>query len=770
MTTLLDRPARTAEPPAAGPPPPGRLRRLMRGPAAQAAYIRPAALVMLVGTAFLYLWNLTASGYGNSFYAAAELAGTQSWKAWLFGSLDAGNAITVDKPPGALWVATAFARVFGFNSFTVLAPQAFMGIAAVGLLYLTVKRVAGPVAGLVAGSALALTPVAVLMFRFNNPDALLVLLMVTAAYFVVRALERASARWLMLAGVAVGFAFLTKMGQAFLVLPGFGLAYLIAAPTSFRRRLLHLVAALGAVVASAGWYVALVELWPASSRPYIGGSTNNSLLELALGYNGLGRLLGGAGNGGGGGGSTGFGGSPGITRMFGDAFGAEISWLLPAALIALAGGLWVTRRAPRTDLMRAGLVLWGGWLLVTAGVFSFMSGTVHPYYAVALAPAIAALVALGAWLGRRHRWLLAAMVASTAAWDYVLLTRTPDFAPWAKYVVVVVGAVAAALLLTGRRIQRTLPAAILAATVSLGLGSTAYAASTASQTHNGSIPTSGPTTSAMPGRMAARSTAPTDPQPPTNSSTGSTDTTDTSGTAGSSATSNTSGSSGSSGSSGTAGSSGSSGTAASSGASGASGTAGTAGTAGSSGTAASSGASGTAGTAGSSGTSGTSGTAGSSGTSGAAASSGASGTAGTAGSSGTAGTAASSDSSGFSGPGGVPGGMGGDASASSELTALLSKTTTTWAAATSGSQSAASLELATGKAVIAIGGFSGTDDAPTLSQFQQWVAEGKISYYIAGGQGGRAGGSSAASEIQSWVEANYTASTVGNTTVYTLTS
>ncbi|TCO43897.1 4-amino-4-deoxy-L-arabinose transferase-like glycosyltransferase [Kribbella antiqua] len=643
MTTLLD-PSRTrsgpesAEPPAR---PPGPLRRLVRGPSEQAAYVRPAALAMLAGTAFLYLWNLTASGYANSFYAAAVQTGTQSWKAWLFGSLDAGNAITVDKPPAALWVATAFARLFGFNSFTVLAPQAFMGIAAVGLLYLTVKRISGPVAGLIAGTTLSLTPVAVLMFRFNNPDAFLVLLLVAAAYCVVRALDKASWKWLALAGVAVGFGFLTKMGQAMLVVPAFGLVYLIAAPTSVRKRLLHLVGALGAMIVSAGWYVALVELWPASSRPYIGGSTNNSLLELALGYNGLGRLLGGQGNGGGGGGSstnTGFGGSTGITRMFNDAFGTEISWLLPAALIALVAGLWLTRRAPRTDRTRAGLVLWGGWMLVTAVVFSFMSGTIHPYYTVALAPAVAVLVAMGvrlAWQRRDElvaRLSLAAMVLATGVWDYVLLTRTPSFVPWLKFVVLAAAVVAAGLALVGRRVRRVLPALVLALVVALGLGSTAYAVSTASQTHSGSIPTSGPSSSAMGGGGGMRGGA-------------------------------------------------------------------------------------------------------------------------------------------GGGNGGDPGGgMGGGAQTSSELTALLSKTTTTWAAAVSGSQSAASLELATGKSVIAIGGFSGTDDAPTLAQFKEWVAEGKIAYYISGGQGGGGGSSSAASEIQSWVEANYTATTVGSTTVYALTS
>src|SRR5206468_782852 len=157
---------------------------------------------------------------------AAVQAGTQNLKAWLFGSLDSGNSITVDKPPAALWVAVAFARIFGFSSFTVLAPQALMGVGSVGLLYATVKRTSGPVAGLIAGAALALTPVAVLMFRFNNPDALLVLLMVAAAYCTVRAIEKAGPKWLAFAGAALGLGFLTKMMQAFLVLPGLALAYL----------------------------------------------------------------------------------------------------------------------------------------------------------------------------------------------------------------------------------------------------------------------------------------------------------------------------------------------------------------------------------------------------------------------------------------------------------------------------------------------------------------------------------------------------------------
>jgi 4-amino-4-deoxy-L-arabinose transferase-like glycosyltransferase len=628
----------------------------------------------------LYLWNLTASGYGNTFYAAAEQAGTQSWKAWLFGSLDAGNVITVDKPPGALWVATAFGRVFGFSSFSVLVPQALMGVAAVALLYATVKRTSGAVAGLIAGAALAVTPVAVLMFRFNNPDALLVLLMIAAAYCVVRALEKVGPMWLVFAGVAIGFGFLTKMMQSFLVLPALALVYLIAAPTSLNRRLLDLVAALLAVVVSAGWYVALVELWPASSRPYIGGSTNNSLLELALGYNGLGRILGGEGIGGGGGGGGGggtnaaFGGSTGLTRMFGDSFGTEISWLLPAALIALVGGLWLTRTAPRTNRARSGLVLWGGWLIVTALVFSYMSGITHAYYAVALAPAIAGLVATGiqlCWQRRAElpaRLTLAAMLVATGVWDYVLLTRTPTFLPWLKFAVLAVGLVAAAFLLVERRrLDRLVPATILTLVLALGLGSTGYAASTASQTHSGSIPTSGPSSSAMGGGRGGT--------PPTGKA---------GGRGGMRPGRSTTGTPQNQG----------------------------------------------------------------------------------------AGATAPQE-----GAQPASGGQGGDGQANSALAALLAKTTSTWAAATGGSQSAATLELASGKSVIGIGGWDGSDNAPTLAQFKQYVAEGKIAYYISGGKGGGGGqrggpggSASSASEIQAWVTANYTATTVGTSTVYSLIS
>ncbi|AEH07987.1 MULTISPECIES: ArnT family glycosyltransferase [Protofrankia] len=732
---------------------PVRLPRPLRGHVADPWWIRPALLVLLAATAVGYLWGLGASQYANSFYAAAVQAGTQSWKAWFFGSFDASNFITVDKPPASLWVMGLSGRIFGFNSWSMLVPNALEGVAAVGILYLAVRRWIGPRAGLLAAAVFALTPVAVLMFKFNNPDALLVLLLVVAAYCVVRATEDGGFRWIALAGAAVGFAFLTKMMQAFLPVPAFALVYLVAAPTSVGRRLLGLLAGAGAIVVSAGWYVAAVELWPKDSRPYIGGSTNNSILELTFGYNGLGRVFGGDGNPGGGagrgmftglpqgdlpagaaaylnqmappggvggpgtGGGPGggmFGGATGWNRLFSGEMGTQISWLLPAALIALVGGLWVTRRAARTDRVRAGLLLWGGWTLVTGGVFSYMSGIIHPYYTIAVAPGIGGLLAFGGtalWRARDSwvsRVLMAAAVGLTGGWSFVLLNRTPDWYPALRFVVVAAAGVGVLALLIGRRLptRSVVGAVVGAAAVALALGapSAAYAVETASAPHSGSIPSAGPATAGggFPSGMTRQFFGPTGGA-----------------------------------------------------------------------------------------------------TNGAA-------------------SGRPRDDRGFGGgaggsAGGPDGGFGGGVAADSEIVQLLrnGQAGHRWAAATSGSQSAGPLELASGTAVMAMGGFSGGDPTPTLDQFKQYVAAGDIHYYIAGGGAGRSaapdasagaapaagddpaasgepGGSSGpgvfgapgetggfggpggfggrgSGEITSWVESRFTALTVGGRTVYDLT-
>lgn len=236
---------------------------------------RPALMALLTLTAAAYLWALGSSGWANDFYAAAVQAGTQDWKAWLFGSLDPGNSITVDKPPAALWVMVLSARLLGFGHWSMLLPQALMGVGAVAVLYAAVRRCSGPAAALSAGIALAVTPVAALMFRYNHRDALLVLLLVVAGYCTLRAVERAGTGWIVLAGMAIGFAFLTKMLQAFLVVPAFASVFLIAAPGGPGRRLVKLLAGTAALVVCAGWYLVLVSVWPVTSRPYIGGSTDN---------------------------------------------------------------------------------------------------------------------------------------------------------------------------------------------------------------------------------------------------------------------------------------------------------------------------------------------------------------------------------------------------------------------------------------------------------------------------------------------------------------
>ncbi len=527
------------------------------------------------------------------------------------------------------------------------------------------KRWSGPAAGLVAGALVALTPVAALMFRFDNPDALLVLLMTLAAYFVVRAIDKPDGekamRWLMFAGVALGFAFLTKMLQGLLVLPAFGLAYLIAAPITLRRRFGHLLAAAGALIVSGGWYVALVALWPAGSRPYIGGSETNSLWELAIGYNGLGRIFGGDGNGGGGGSS--FGGDTGLTRMFGTSFGSEISWLLPAALIGLVAGLFFTRRLPRTDKIRASLIIWGGWLVITALVFSYMSGTIHPYYSVALAPAIAATVAVSGrelWRGRSHlavRAVLATMIAATGAWTYYLLGRdTAGWLPWLRWTALIGSIVGAVLLVMGgNRLRNLAVVGLLVGALTALSGTAAFTVATAATPHSGSIPTSGPAgySSGVGGGFGGGG----------GSMTGGPD--------GRSRSTTTSGTS----------------------------------------------------------------------------------------------TQGDATQDGTAPSGTTPGGGTGTGSSTSELDQLLAAADTRWAAAVIGSQSAASYELETGASVMAIGGFTGSDPSPTLAEFQQYVANGEITYFITGGSdgGGRGGsGSGTASQITAWVEQNFTATTVGS--------
>lgn len=612
--------------------------------------------VALVGiaalAAVLFTWDLGQNGYANTYYSAAVLAATQSWKAFFFGALDAGSFITVDKPPLSLWVMALSARVFGFNAWSMLVPQAAAGVATVVVLWDAVRRLWGEVAGLLAALVMALTPVAALMFRFNNPDALLTLLLVLSGWALVHALVTGRTRWLLLSAAMVGLGFNTKYLQADLVVPALVLAYAVAGPGRFSRRVLQLLGAGAVLVVVSGWWVAIVTLIPAGSRPFIGGSTNNSVLDLVFGYDGFGRLLGGFGGpggggarsgppGGGGGMGGGFGGAAGWLRMANSELGGQASWLIPLALTGLGAGLWRTRRDPRTSLSRAGYLLWGGWFFVTAVVFSYMSGVFHPYYTVALAPAIAALVGAGAvdlWaLGRSSRFgglVLAAALVVTAWWGATLLGRTPEFAPWlgpAELAVAAAASVALAVLLAVRARRWLALVAVAVAFVAVLSGPAAYAFQTASRAQNGSIVSAGPTVAAggaFDGRAGAFAPG---GQP----------------------------------------------------------------------------------------------------------------------------RAGQAPPAGVAAPGGAMPGAGPAGGQTSQ--ALLGYLTShqggaTWIVATSGSMQGASIQLATGKPVLMMGGFTGSDPAPTLAQLKSLIASGQLKYIlVGGGQAGGPMGRGASSEVTTWV-------------------
>nr|WP_233716400.1 glycosyltransferase family 39 protein [Mycolicibacterium vinylchloridicum] len=611
-------------------------------PARPSRWDRAGLVLLLTGTAVMYLWNITVNGMGNQFYAGAAQAGSRNWEALLFGSLDSANFITVDKPPVSQWVMGLSGQLFGFSSASMLIPEALMAVATVALLYAAVTRICGPRAGLLAAAALALTPVAALMFRFNNPDAAMVLLMMVSAYCTVRALDRASGTWLAWAGVALGFAFLAKMLEGLMVVPAVGVVYLIAAPTTLRTRVLHLLGALAAFGVSAGWFVVLTVVWPASSRPYIAGSTDNSFMDLVLGYNGFARVLGHnhmnfgpsdpLGNSVGDGlrhlgGFGGMGGQKeGLSRLLAGEFGFEVGWLVPAALLAFVLVLISRGRAPRTDTVRAGALLLGGWLIVDGLVLSYMKGMVHPYYCLSLAPAVAGMVAIGAqemWVRRQSRFGrigLTALIAVTGIWSWFVLGRNGDWLPalrWTILACTVLAAVTLAVSAPSRR-RVALAAAALGVAAMLA-GPTAYAMATLGAAHRGGGPTVGPS------------------RPKTGFGAGFDETQD-----------------------------------------------------------------------------------------------------------------------------------------NPQLANLLRATRTKWSAAVVGSSTAAGLELSSGTAVMAIGGFTGADPVPSLGQFKADVSDGQVTYYIVekdwrGKPGGWPAGNRSHTGLTDWVTATFAAIQVGDDDVYDLT-
>lgn len=638
----------------------------MRAPARDIADF--AALTgLLLAAGFVFFWNLSSSGYANEFYSAAAQTASQSWEAFLWGSLDASNAITVDKPPASIWFMALSVRALGLSSFAILLPQAIMGVATTYALYGIVRRYWGNAAGILAGALFITTPVTALMFRFNNPDALLVLLMTLAASCVLRALELPDARacnrrrtaWIALAGCLVGFGFLTKQLQVLLVVPGFALALFAFSPTRCWRRLIDGAVAIASIVASAGWWVALTVIVPSGSRPYIGGSQTDSFLELTFSYNGLGRLTGNETGSvvAGGGNQAGNWGETGLFRLFGSDFGDQFAWLALFAFVGIAVGVIAalalrgrgTRAASASPaasnspaangIAENGIVdtricrlrltattIFGCWLVITWLVFSFMAGIFHQYYTVALTPAVAVMAAIclaSFYQLREHLWMRIVAVLTCAlsvVWAFVLIGRSGSYARLA-WVVLIAGLVPCIVLcirLLGEvsqtwqrnsaagRALRT--AAMGCVCLALATGPVVWTAATISTGHSGSIVTAGPGGS---GGHGGGNGVPDGTEAPTG------------------------------------------------------------------------------------------------------------------------------------GPGGKGSSLLGGGSASEEVIDLLLQNASgyRWAAATTGSQNAASYQLASELPVMAIGGFNGTDPAPTLEQFKEYVEQGQIRYYIEGGEmGGKAMG------------------------------
>ncbi|MEA2400207.1 MAG: hypothetical protein QOK00_610 [Thermoleophilaceae bacterium] len=472
----------------------------------------PPELAALLGlAAVLYLWSLSRNGFANEYYSAAVRSMTQSWHAFLYGSFDSGGVMTVDKPPLALWIQALSARVFGYSSWSMLVPQALMGVGTVALVWDMTRRRFGRAAGFGAGLALAVTPVAVAISRHNNPDALLVLCVTAAVWFAVRALEDGRTRWLVLSGISLGLGFEAKMGAALLVVPAIAAAWLWVAPGG-RLRALRQLGLAGAAMAVVGlaWPV-LVWLTPAANRPWVAGTSDNSIWSLIFGYNGLGRLVGqqGAPGGGGpGGGGGAFGGDPGVLRLLNESLGGQGGWLLGFALVAGIGVAAVSRL--RRDDPRTGWVIAvGGVFLTIAVAFSQASGIFHPYYVSELAPFTAALVGAGIGVvvrgGVPARVVGPLAIAAGIVTTLIVLGKNPGQLGWVPVPLILVGGAAAVALAAGPRlVTQAHSAALVAAMAVLLIAPASWAVQTLGHATSGTFPAGGPVSAGFDGGPGGR--------------------------------------------------------------------------------------------------------------------------------------------------------------------------------------------------------------------------------------------------------------------------
>jgi 4-amino-4-deoxy-L-arabinose transferase-like glycosyltransferase len=474
------------------------------------AVVRAAILFL---AAALRLWRLDQNGYDNEYYAAAVRSMATSWHAFLYNSFDPAGFVSVDKPPVALWVQVMAVKLWGFHGLTVLVPQVLEGLAAVALLDYLVRRRFGAWAGLLAALFLAVMPISIATDRSGNTESCLVLVLLLAAWALLRAAEQGSRRFLVLSMALIGVGFNVKMLAAFVVLPAFALVYGLGAPVSWRRRAVDL--AMGAVVllaVSLSWAVAY-DLTPPERRPFAGSTTRNSMVELAVGHNGMGRFVRlarspsrspgsaavtarGESRSSGDEASQAATGRPtpggpwsrlfvrapaGPFRLADGQLAGQAGWLLPLALLGVGAGLfragWRLPLPPPT----LSLLLWSAWVFTYGVVFSYAAGIFHFYYLVLMAPPLAALAAIGAvtgWAlylerGGRATLLPGALVA-TAAWQLYIESKAVGLAlppdDWRRWLhgALVIGcafaALALSLLLLGRRwgpVRRVAGASVL---------------------------------------------------------------------------------------------------------------------------------------------------------------------------------------------------------------------------------------------------------------------------------------------------------------------
>lgn len=450
-----------------------------RSPDDQPRWARPALLIIAAAAGTLYAWGIAAMQL-HLYYGPAVRSMSSSWTAFFAGTYDPQATVTLDKLPGAFWVQALSARIFGFHAWSVLLPQVLACVATILLLYKMIHRWMGPAAGLLAAAGYATMPVVAALARTQISDVVLILLLVLAADAWQRAMLTGRLAPLLWSGVWVGLAFQTKMAQAWAVLPAFALVYLAAAPVSWRRRAGQVTLAGAVSLAVSFLWILPMLLIPASARPYIDGSVDNSPLSMVFGYNGFNRY--GIANEGaemlGTGGPVRAGpGSP-WSYLLSDGVAPQVGWLYPLAIAGLIAGLiWAESR-----FVRAIFAMWGLWLLAHAIAFG-ISRNPHTFYVIAIAPPVVALAAAGTvplWSAYRRGtwWPLPAVLAVTTVWAVTLSARFPTFVTWLPPTLAVIGAAATLTLVAAKLLNARLAitGAVLGLIAAL-LGPTTWAAS-----------------------------------------------------------------------------------------------------------------------------------------------------------------------------------------------------------------------------------------------------------------------------------------------------